>query len=96
MLSVEIFLNNRGPSLAAPQVAPDIFDQLGLVSCPTRLLKNSKFTACSKMVRCKDAKKKPGRAVYYADARSGFFRWRSRLPFFNGLLRLPTELLLIS
>ena len=35
MLPVEILLNNRGPSLAAPQVAPDIFDQLGLVSCPT-------------------------------------------------------------
>ena len=34
MLPVEILLNNRGPSLAAPQVAPDIFDQLGLVLCP--------------------------------------------------------------
>lgn len=34
MLPVEILLNNRGPSLAAPQVTPDIFDQLGLVLCP--------------------------------------------------------------
>ena len=34
MLPVEILLNNRGPSLAAPQVAPDIFDQLSLVLCP--------------------------------------------------------------
>jgi len=33
MLPVEILLNNRGPSLTAPQVAPDIFDQLGFVLC---------------------------------------------------------------
>lgn len=33
MLPMEL-LNNQEPSLTAPQVAPNIFDQLGLVLCP--------------------------------------------------------------